>query len=111
MGSKQSTVDFIIDQISSVGAISAKKMFGEYGVYCGEKIVGLVCDDQFFIKPTPEGKDFLGECDEAPPYPGAKPYFVIPAEKWDDQEWLSCLVAITVAQLPIPKKKAAKRPR
>jgi TfoX/Sxy family transcriptional regulator of competence genes len=111
MGSKQSTVDFIIDQISSVGDISAKKMFGEYGIYCGEKIFGFVCDDQLFIKPTHGGKVFLGECDEAPPYPGAKPYFVIPDEKWDDHEWLSGLVAITVAQLPIPKKKTAKKPR
>lgn len=111
MGSKQSTVDFIIDQISSIGAVSAKKMFGEYGIYCGEKMVGLVCDDQLFIKPTPEGRNLLGECDEAPPYPGAKPCLVIPGELWDDQEALSRLVAVTAAQLPVPKQKAAKKSR
>ena len=109
MASKQSTVDFIIDQISSAGVVSAKKMFGEYGIYCGEKMVALVCDDQLFIKPTLEGKAFLGECAEGPPYPGAKPCFIIPGEKWDDQEWLSRLISITAAQLPVPKKKATKK--
>lgn len=109
MASKQSTVDFIIDQISSAGVVSAKKMFGEYGIYCGEKMVALVCNDQLFIKPTLEGKAFLGECAEGPPYPGAKPCFIIPGEKWDDQEWLSRLISITAAQLPVPKKKATKK--
>lgn len=109
MASKQSTVDFIIGQISSADAVSAKKMFGEYGIYCGEKMVALVCDDQLFIKPTTEGKTFLGEYTEGPPYPGAKPCFIIPGEKWDDQEWLSRLISITAAQLPVPKKKATKK--
>lgn len=109
MSSKQSTVDFIVEQISSTGIVSAKKMFGEYGIYCGEKMVALVCDDQLFVKPTPDGKAFLGECAEGPPYPGAKRCFIITSEKWDDHEWLSHLIKITAAQLPIPKKKAPKK--
>ncbi|MEO7108087.1 MAG: TfoX/Sxy family protein [Rhodoferax sp.] len=109
MASKQSTVDFIVEQISSTGIVSAKKMFGEYGIYCGEKMVALVCDDQLFVKPTLGGKAFLGECSEGPPYPGAKPCFIISGEKWDDHEWLSQLMNITSAQLPIPKKKAPKK--
>ena len=46
MTSQQSTVDFILDQISEAGDVSAKKMFGEYGVYCAGKMVASVCDDQ-----------------------------------------------------------------
>ena len=52
MGSQQSTIDFVLDQMSAAGAVSAKKMFGEYGVYLDEKMVALVCDDVLFIKPT-----------------------------------------------------------
>jgi DNA transformation protein len=37
MSSQQSTVDFILDQISAAGDVSAKKMFGEYGLYCNGK--------------------------------------------------------------------------
>ncbi|AYZ32504.1 TfoX/Sxy family protein [Serratia sp. FDAARGOS_506] len=109
MVSKLSTVEFIIGNISAPGELSAKRMFGEYGIYCADKMVALVCDDQLFIKPTPGGKAFLNECVEVAPYPGAKPCFVIPEEKWSDSAWLSQLIALTYAQLPAAKKKAPKK--
>ncbi|MFN7096944.1 MAG: TfoX/Sxy family protein, partial [Gammaproteobacteria bacterium] len=86
MASKQSTVDFILEQIAAAGIISAKKMFGEYGIYCDGKIVAFVCDDQLFVKPTIAGKTFIGEFTEACPYPGAKPYLLITGDNWDDHE-------------------------
>ncbi|WP_341466149.1 MULTISPECIES: competence protein TfoX [Serratia] len=79
-------------------------------MYCAEKMVALVCDDRLFVKPTPGGKVFLHEYSEAPPYPGAKPCFVIPEEKWSENAWLSQLIALTYAQLPAAKKKASKKP-
>ena len=52
MSSKQSLADFIIEQIENAGTVSARKMFGEYGIFCNGKMVALICDDQFFVKPT-----------------------------------------------------------
>lgn len=49
MASKQNTVDYILDQIADAGAVHVKKMFGEYAIYCNEKVVALVCDDQLYI--------------------------------------------------------------
>jgi TfoX/Sxy family transcriptional regulator of competence genes len=109
MASRQTTVDFIMEQIAGAGAVSAKKMFGEYGIYCGGKMVALVCDDQLFVKQTDAGKNYLGECDEAPPYPGAKPCFLIDGERWDDGTWLTALIKLTAAHLPLPPpRKPAK---
>ena len=105
MASAQSTVDFIVDQLGGTGVISAKKMFGEYGLYLDSKLAALVCDNQLFIKPTTAGRQFIGTPTEAPPYPGAKPYFLISGELWDDGVWMSQLVKITAAELPLPKKK------
>lgn len=105
MASRQSTVDFILEQITEAGVISAKKMFGEYGIFCGGKMVALVCDDQLFIKPTTSGKAFIGAYVEGVPYPGAKPCLLISGEKWEDREWLSNLIKITATELPLPKKK------
>jgi hypothetical protein len=68
MASRQSTVDFIIDQILEAGDVSARKMFGEYGLYCGGKMVALVCDDQLFVKPTVGGRSLLKTVTEASPY-------------------------------------------
>ena len=104
MPSTQKFVDFIIDQIDSGNEITAKKMFGEYGLYCDGKLFGLVCDDRLFIKPTNAGRQFIGEPVEAPPYPGAKPSFLI-EDKVEDRIWLSELVRITVKELPMPKPK------
>ena len=109
MASSQSTVDFIVEQIASAGTVSAKKMFGEYGIYCDGKMVALVCDDQLFVKVTAGGKDLLGTWPEGPPYSGAKACFIILGERWDDHAWLSGLIIITSAQLPIPAKKAPKK--
>jgi TfoX/Sxy family transcriptional regulator of competence genes len=105
MATDNSIVDFILEQTEGAGKIRAKKMFGEYGLYCNEKIVALICDDQLFVKPTAGGRTHIGEILEAPPYPGAKPYFLISGEKWDNAEWLTALIKITAAELPTPKPK------
>ena len=107
MASDQTFVDFIVDQIDNAGEISAKKMFGEYGLYSGEKLFALICDNKLFIKPTQAGRAFIGDVVEAPPYPGAKPSFLI-EEKVEDRTWLSELVRISVAELPVPKPKKKK---
>jgi len=109
MASKQSTIDFILRQIGAAGSVSAKKMFGEYAIYCDGKVVALVCDDELFVKPTAAGEEFLGEIVERCPYPGAKPYFLISQDKWKDGKWLAHLVRISAEELPLPKKKASKR--
>ncbi len=109
MSSRQSTVDFIVEQMAKAGVVSARKMFGEYGVYCDGKMVALVCDDQLFVKPTAAGRAFIGEVTEGAPYKGAKPCFLISPEKWDDHEWLTELIRISAVELPLPVKKRRKR--
>ena len=105
MASREAVVAYILDQIGGAGDVSSRKMFGEYAIYHGEKIVALVCDDQLYVKPTDAGKAFIGKYEEAPPYPSAKNHLLISGEKWDDGEWLSRLLAITAADLPAPTKK------
>ena len=109
MASQQSTVDFLVEQMARAGTISAKKMFGEYGIYCDGKMVAMVCDDELFVKPTTAGKEFVGECPEKPPYPGAKPCLLIAAEKWDEGEWLSQLIQVSAAGLPTPRPNPARK--
>lgn len=105
MTTNKKTVDYILEQISDAGNVSAKKMFGGYCVYCDGKVVALVCDDELFIKKTTSGELYLGKCPEKAPYPGAKPYFFISGDQWEDGEWLSDLIKITTWELPAPKKK------
>lgn len=105
MASQQRTVDFILEQIADAGDVSARKMFGEYAIYCGRKVVALVCDDQLYVKPTKSGKAYIGKAKEAPAYTGAKPSFLISGDQWEDAEWLTDLIKITAKELPLPKSK------
>ena len=105
MATSQQTVDFITDQIVSAGAIRSRKMFGEYAVYCNDKVVALVCDDQLFVKITEAGRALLKNIDEAPAYPGARPSFRISGELWKDSEFRTQLIIATADELPAPKKK------
>jgi TfoX/Sxy family transcriptional regulator of competence genes len=108
MASDLEFVEFVVDQMRDAGRIRYRKMFGEYAVYCDDKLVALVCDDQLFIKPTKAGRAFIEEPVEAPPYPGAKPSLLI--DGLDDREWLSELVKLTAHELPAPKP-ATRKPR
>lgn len=109
MTTRQTTIDFILEQLSSLPDVRARKMFGDYALYCNEKVVGLVCDDELFIKITEEGHAFNAQdYEEGIPYKGAKPYMHI-SEKLDDRDWLCQLISITANVLPFPKPKKPKR--
>ena len=110
MASDLQFVEYACEQMRGAGAITVRKMFGEYAVYCEGKVVALICDNQLFVKPTVAGRAYAGKVSEAPPYPGAKPFLLID-EKLDDRPWLTALIAATERELPMPapkKPKAAK---
>jgi TfoX/Sxy family transcriptional regulator of competence genes len=108
MASDLKYIEFVADQIEDAGEITYRKMFGEYALYCNDKVIALICDNQLFIKPTEGGRSFIRDIVEKPPYPGAKSYFLI-EDKIEDREWLSQLVRITEKELPKPFPKRRKR--
>ena len=109
MATDRRTVDYLVDQMAAAGAVTARPMFGEYGVYCDGKMIGIIGDEQLFIKPTVGGRALASDAEEASPYPGAKPHLLIDADRWEDREWLADLVRVTAVELPAPKP--AKRPK
>ena len=109
MVTQHRTVDYLLEQATGAGAVSAKPMFGEYGVYVDGKMIGLICDDQLYLKPTASGRLHAEPVSEAPPYPGAKPHLLIEADRWDDAEWLVNLLRVTAAELPASKPRKPKR--
>lgn len=107
MASDPGYVDHVCDQLRGVGDLSHRKMFGEYGIYLGAKMVAMVCDNQLFLKPTPEGRAVIGTPDEGAPYPGAKLHFRMD-EYLDDRALLLEAFRVTEAVLPLPKPKKKK---
>jgi TfoX/Sxy family transcriptional regulator of competence genes len=106
MSTKQSTIDYLLDQLSGLKNVRARKMFGEYALYCREKVVALVCDDELFVKITVPGKQFVGKnYEEGFAYQGAKPSMHIPGDLLEDQKFLCELIDVTAGALPPAKIK------
>ena len=109
MASDRKTVDYLLDQIALAGSVSARAMFGEYGLYCDGKMVAIIADDQLFLKPTEMGRALAPDAQKGQPYPGAKPYLLIDPDRWEDGDWLAELVRITAKALLVPKPKSSPR--
>ena len=97
-------VQYITEQASKAGVVKAKKMFGDYTLYCDEKVVGLICDDILYLKPLKSLEPILCEEDKRlqPPYDGAKPHYLI--TNVDDRDYISLLVKVVADSLPEKKK-------
>jgi len=108
MASDLSFVEYVCEQACLAGALSYKKMFGEYALYLDGRVVALICDNQVFLKPTAEARALMGEIVEATPYPGAKPQLRL-GDELDDCALLKRLFITTALALPIPKAKPVKR--
>jgi TfoX/Sxy family transcriptional regulator of competence genes len=52
VATQQRLIDYLIEEASGGSTVSAKPMFGEFGVYVDGKMIGSVCGDQLFLKPT-----------------------------------------------------------
>lgn len=105
MSTSASTIDFLLDQLSDCGAVTVRKMFGEYCLYLAGQPVGLVCDDQLFLKHVPTAPALSPELGMGSPYPRAKPHWCITADHWDDRQRLCQWVRQTALSLPVTPPK------
>lgn len=106
MSSNVDFVQYIVDQCAEAGDITARKMMGDYCVYCNGRVFGLVCDNTLYIKPTEAGRAMLREVVMRSPYDGAKEHLLI--TDVDDRDYLAEIVRTTIAHLPEPKPKKRK---
>ncbi|WP_034412062.1 TfoX/Sxy family protein [Derxia gummosa] len=100
MASHPSSVDLLLDTARLPGLVT-KRMFGEYALYLDGKVVGFICDDQLFVKPTDAGTALLGREPAGIPYPKAKPHHLA-QHLLDEPERLRALLLATAEALPPP---------
>jgi TfoX/Sxy family transcriptional regulator of competence genes len=104
MATDRTFIDTVLEKLQPL-EITAKPMFGEYGLYYRGKNFALVCDNTLFVKITTAGAAVAGRVGQAPPYEGAKPAYRISSVKLNDRDWIIELVRATSDALPLPKKK------
>jgi len=102
------TLDFIeyaCGQISGVGHVRYRKMFGEYMVYINDKPVLLVCDNIVYVKMLPCLDSLMIDADKGHPYNGAKLHYVLDI---DNQDLSREVAAALEYATPLPKPKEKK---
>ena len=105
MASHPDYVEYVVEQLRGAGRVRARKMFGEYGLIDIRIVFAVICDDQLFIKITPQGEAAFPDLPKAPSHEGASDSFVI--EDVDDPTMAVELTRITCEAL----HKAASRKR
>jgi len=99
--------DYIVDSLQRIGDISTKKMMGEYCIYYKGKLIGDICDNCLFLKPTESVLRLMPDADRAYPYKGSKTLMAVV----DDVENIELMEAVLNAmyeELPELKKKMTK---
>ena len=93
---------FLKELLDGLWDVRVYPMMGEYVLYCREKAVGCICDNNLFVKILPASEAMLAGAPEVPPYPGAKPRYLVQAR---DKAFLQELLFAVADALPAPKKK------
>lgn len=107
MASHPDFVNYVAEQLREAGAIRSRKMFGEYGLYCDDVFFAVICDDQFFVKVTPQGEAAFPDLPKAPPYEGAKDSFLV--EDVENREQMTKLARITCEVLRSKPQKNRRK--
>jgi len=107
MATDASYAAFVVDQAGPRMDVRVGKMFGEYALYVDEKVVGFLCDNRLFLKPTEAGRPFFDTLEVGPAYPGSKDYW-IGDEVVEEAPRFQDLLRAMVAELPAPKPRKAK---
>jgi len=98
-------IEYVCEQISGVGAVRYRKMFGEYMVYVDDKPILLVCDNAVFVKILEPTKAKMMNADKGFPYGGAKEHYILDI---DNAEFSREIVNALLPFVSVPKKKQKK---
>lgn len=75
----------MLDQLAGLGDVTAKKMFGGVGIYCGGLFFAIIARDELYLKADDHTRARFKAAGAAPfrPYPGRSgkiQYYSVPLE-------------------------------
>ncbi len=104
MGVSGEFVDYVVEQLSSWGEVSVRRMFGGAGLYRGGTMFGVLAEDVAYLKVDDSNRKDFVRAGSAPfePYPDKikttiRTYYEIPGDvlenadelaRWAQRSWL-----------------------
>ncbi len=96
--------DYIVENLQKAGEISTRKMMGEYCVYYQGKLIGDICDNTLFLKPTEAVLRLMPEAERAYPYDGSRTLMAV-VDDVENTKLMTEVLQEMYMELPEPKKK------
>lgn len=96
--------DYIVENLQKAGEISTRKMMGEYCVYYQGKLIGDICDNTLFLKPTQAVLRLMPEAERAYPYDGSRTLMAV-VDDVENTKLMTEVLQEMYMELPEPKKK------
>ena len=109
MATRKETVEFILQKLRDPRRFGTRAMFGEYALYADGKVAGLICDNLLHIRIVEASKELESLCEKGPPYPGAKPYYIIDESQLSTIENLPGILVSVANSMPDKKKNSRKK--
>lgn len=112
--------EFVLEQLSSYGPVTARSMFGGYGLYAQGVLFALLDDDAMFLRTDETGRPEFEAAGSRPfaPIPGAKPmmgYWGVPIDVLEDRDelprWCERAHNVALAAKAAKSAKAATKRR
>ena len=115
MVASDSFAEFLREQLSPLGRVSLRRMFGKTGVFCDGVMFGMVSDNMLYLRVDEGNRVAFDEARASPPLNYAKQGSTIDLSFWRAPERLfdepDELVAWARAALEAARRVAAKRER
>lgn len=83
--------EFVLDQLSGLGDVTCRAMFGGYGLYSGETFFGIVFQRRLYFKTDESTRGDYERCGMKPFRPNQRQtmnYHEVPSEVVEDREQL-----------------------
>ena len=97
-------IEYILDQLSALGPVRSRKMFGGAGIYYNDLFFALISDDRLYFKVDKTNRsDYekagMNQFKPFPEKPATMPYFEVPPEILENRETLQAWAqkSITIA--------------
>jgi DNA transformation protein len=117
MKNQSSYVSFLVEQLSPLGEITAKSMFGGHCLYCDGTVFALIASNTLYLKADSVNQPAFEERGLKPFHPFDRPeavmrYFTAPLEIFEDpnamKQWAGGAIEAG-RRSSKPKKRPAKR--
>ncbi len=119
MTASESFTDFLTDQLTPVGRVRMRRMFGSTGVFCDGTMFGLVHDDTLYFRVDEGNRDLFAEAADEPftyvkqGQTVALAYWRVPERLLDASdelvEW--ALAALNAAERVAARRRPRRAPR